>query len=43
MKKFWIKWECSSESFWFSESVSEKKSLDRINDPTIRIIEIEEF
>lgn len=36
---YWVKWECPTENIWFYETVSERELLDRINDPTIRIIE----
>ena len=43
MLKYWVKWECPTEGFNFTEVVTEKELLNRVNDPTIKIIEAGEF
>lgn len=43
MLKYWVKWECPTEGFYYTEVVTERELLNRINDPTIKIIETGEF
>lgn len=43
MLKYWVKWECPTEGFYHTEVVTERELLNRINDPTIKIIEAGEF
>ena len=39
--KFWIKWTCETENFYYTEVVTEKELSDRLSDNTIRIDSIE--